>query len=130
MVIYEGKQVRACATMPYISDSPHDDHRVDVKKEYIMAAEAIIITRHSALVEVLKGLVPELTNAKVIAQATPSEVEGKHVYGVLPLHLAALADRVTTVSLNLPPELRGVELNVEQVRQYMSDLETFKVSKL
>lgn len=129
MVIYEGKQVRACATMPYMSSSLHDDHRVDVKRRVIMS-NIVIITRHSALVTVLKGLVPELAGAEVIAQASPAQVEGKHVYGVLPLHLAALADKVTTVSLNLPPELRGVELSEEQVRQYMSSLETFKVSKL
>ncbi len=94
-------------------------------------SEIIVITRHPALVEVLKELAPEVANAKVLAQATAADVAGKHVYGVLPLHLAALAEKVTTVTLIVPPELRGVELSVEQVRQFMSkDLATYRVEKL
>ena len=95
-----------------------------------MSSNTIIITRHPALVNVLRDLVPELADAEVVAQATPEQVSGKHVYGVLPLHLAALADKVTTVSLNLPAALRGVELTEDQVRQHMSSLETFRVQKL
>ena len=94
-------------------------------------SEIIVITRHPALVEVLKELAPEVASAKVLAQATAADVAGKHVYGVLPLHLAALADKVTAVTIITPPELRGVELSVEQVRQYMSkDLATYRVEKL
>ena len=98
-------------------------------REVIMASN-VIITRHAALVEVLRELVPELDNCEVIAQATPDQITGKHVYGVLPLHLAALAECVTTVTLNTPAELRGTELSVEQVKAFMGPLATYRVEKL
>lgn len=49
------------------------------------------------------------------------DVRGKEVIivsRVLPLRLAALASPVTEVPLNLPAELGGVELTLEQVRQF------------
>lgn len=87
--------------------------------------DSIIVTRHSALIEVLRedfGV-----EGKVLAQATVEEVAGKHVYGVLPMFLAAQCEKLTTVTLNTPPELRGVELSVDQVRQYMGPLVTYIV---
>lgn len=90
----------------------------------------VIITRHAALVTVLRELVPELADCEVIAQATPDQISGKHVYGVLPMHLAALAECVTTVTLNTPAELRGTELSVEQVKSFMGPLATYRVEKL
>jgi putative CRISPR-associated protein (TIGR02620 family) len=64
---------------------------------------------------------------KVIAHATAADVAGRRVVGTLPLHLAALAASVTEVTLNLPPELRGKELTVEQLDQYSQSLQTFVV---
>lgn len=70
--------------------------------------ETIIVTRHIGLVEwlALRGL-----TGRVIAQATPDDIRGRHVIGVLPLHLAALATIVTTVDMpGLAPEQRGKDL--------------------
>ena len=57
----------------------------------------IVITRHPALVEYLAeiNLIPAGT--PVISHATPADVQGRHVIGVLPLSLAALAESVTEV---------------------------------
>ena len=87
----------------------------------------VIVTRHPALAQVLRedAVVPEAT--PVIEHATADNVRGRHVYGVLPLHLAAEADRLTTVDLDLPAELRGQELTVEQVRQYRTGSTTYLV---
>jgi hypothetical protein len=81
--------------------------------------KALIVTRHSALVTYLREIFPELIDADVITHVTTDDqVEGRYVYGVLPLRLARLALTVTEVPLELPQSLRGTELSLEQVRQY------------
>ena len=94
------------------------------------AGSAIIVTRHPALVTILvdDGIAPAGT--PVISHASPEDVGGKHVYGVLPLALAAEASKVTEIALRLPAELRGVELSEEQVRQHMSGICTYKVCRV
>ena len=88
----------------------------------------IVVTRHPALVSYLQeqGLVP--AGVPVISHATPEQVRGRYVIGVLPLSLASLAESVTEVPLSLPPELRGVELSLEQVRQYAGRPVTYQVT--
>lgn len=66
--------------------------------------------------------------AKVVAHATPEEIRGKHVIGVLPLHLAALAATVTEIPLALAPEDRGKELGIERLREIAGPAITYKVT--
>lgn len=91
----------------------------------------VVVTRHPALVEYLReeGVIDETT--EIIEHASPDDVRGRHVIGVLPHHLSASAEAasVTEVPLNLPPELRGQELTVEQVRQYAGEPSTYVVFK-
>lgn len=89
---------------------------------------AVVVTRHPALVDYLAelGIVAE----EVITHATAEDVAGKHVIGVLPLHLAALTVTVTTVPLNIPPELRGEELTLEQVREFAGTPATYYVGDI
>lgn len=64
----------------------------------------LIITRHAPLVEWLgrRGI-----TGPVFEQVTPEDVRGKHVYGILPLWLAAEAMSVTEVSMpQLPLDAR------------------------
>ena len=86
----------------------------------------ILITRHEALVEFLQkqGLEFDM----VVSHA--EIVKGKDVYGVLPLHLAALANTITSVDLNLPAEMRGKELSLEDVERHFVGFATYKVSKI
>lgn len=90
-------------------------------------SETVVVTRHPGLVEYLReiGLVDE--GAEVLTHASAEDVRGKRVIGVLPLHLAVEAESVTVVPLDLPPELRGVELSVEQVRQYAGPAREYRV---
>lgn len=92
--------------------------------------ETVVVTRHAALVAYLteQGIIP--AGANVLPRATPDDVKGRHVVGVLPLHLAALAVRVTVVPLNVPDELRGVELSLEQVRRYAGPASTYAVHQM
>ena len=83
--------------------------------------ECLVVTRHQALVEYLRELNLVPAGVRVISHAAADDVRNAHVYGVLPLHLAAEAERVTEVTLNLPAELRGQELNLEQVRQFAGE---------
>jgi hypothetical protein len=41
-----------------------------------------------------------------------------------------VAESVTEVTLNLPPELRGKELTVEEVRKHLKGLTTYRVEEV
>jgi hypothetical protein len=92
--------------------------------------DTVVVTRHAALVELLveRGIIP--VGAPVLAHAGPADVEGKHVIGVLPFKLAALAASVTEVPLALGPEDRGVELSLERLREIAGESVTYKVTRL
>ena len=92
--------------------------------------KTVVVTRHPGLVEVLReqGLVEE--GVRVVAHAQVEDVAGCHVFGVLPYSLAAESEKLTEVTLALPPEARGKELSADEVRQYMRGVSTYKVQKL
>lgn len=68
----------------------------------------IVVTRHRTLVDYLieKKYIPH--NAEVIAHATSD----------------------TEIPLNVPTELRGQELTLDQIRQFASEPVSYKVTKL
>lgn len=82
-----------------------------------MPKETVIVTRHPALVEYIweQGLAPEGTEV-LTHVSKASQIKGKDVIGVLPMHLAIYARTVTEIPLNVPEKLRGKELSLEQVR--------------
>ena len=88
----------------------------------------VLVTRHEALIEYFSNM--GITFDKVIAHATAEDVTGNNVYGVLPLHLASLANTVTTIDMNLPAEMRGKELSLEDIIKYLVDISTYKVEKI
>lgn len=88
----------------------------------------VLVTRHEALVEYFKEL--GIKFDKVISHATEGDVRGNDVYGILPLHLASLANTVTTVDMNLPAEMRGKELSLEDIEKYFTGMSTYQVKKI
>lgn len=88
----------------------------------------VLVTRHEALVQYFANM--GITFDKVITHATVEDVTDNDVYGVLPLHLASLANTVTTVDMNLPAEMRGKELSLEDIKKYLVDISTYKVEKI
>lgn len=96
-------------------------------KEYPMP-KAVVVTRHPALVQLLRerGLIEEACS--ITAHATTDQIRGKHVFGVLPLELAAEAALVTTIPLSLAPEDRGKELGIERLREIAGEPRTFVVT--
>ena len=82
---------------------------------------AIVVTRHATLTDYMreKGILPVGCGVDVISHVEDPEVlVGRVVYGVLPYHLALLAKTYVNVGLSLPPEMRGKELTLEEVRKY------------
>jgi len=90
----------------------------------------IIVTRHPGLVAYLRSIGVADEQTEVVPHATPSNVAGKHVCGVLPHSLSCLCASFAEVPLNLPADLRGSELSLEQVRQYAGKLVTYQVRRL
>jgi len=92
----------------------------NLKKNVVDSSKTatVVVTRHPALVQFLAstGIISE--GVLVISHATPEDVAGKRVIGVLPMHLAVLAASVVEVPMDLPADLRGVELTLDQVRAY------------
>ncbi len=87
----------------------------------------LVVTRHPGLVEYLREIGLAEAGVRVITHATPEEVKGLHVCGVLPHSLSCLCETFTEVPLALPAELRGVELSLEQVKKYAAPAVTYKV---
>lgn len=88
----------------------------------------VLVTRHEALFEYFSNM--GITFDKVITHATAEDVTGNDVYGVLPLHLASLANTVTTVDMDLPAEMRGKELSLTDIETYFTGMSTYKVEKI
>ncbi len=82
-------------------------------------AERVVVTRHEGTVELLRreGVVDE--NTPVLPHATPEDVKGKVVIGVVPHALASEAEAVQAVSLNLP---RGAELGADEVAEVVRNM--------
>lgn len=71
--------------------------------------KTIIVTRHRPLVDFLREAHPHLvpSGTEVIEHVSdPAALDGAHVIGVLPLHLAARCLKITEVPLALTPEDR------------------------
>lgn len=90
----------------------------------------VIVTRHPALLQYLVNKGYANPDTPVITHATPSDVKGKHVLGVLPLSLAALAASVTEVPLALTPDMRGRELSLEELEAVAEELVTYNVARV
>ena len=65
-----------------------------------------------------------------IIDATEEDVRGNDVYGVLPLRLASFTNTVTSIDMNIPAEMRGKELSLEDIKKYLVDISTYKVEKI
>lgn len=90
--------------------------------------KALIVTRHPALVAYLieKGYVS--ADSEVIDHATPENVAGKHVWGVLPHSLSCLTKSFTEVPMFMPASKRGVELTLEDMHEFAGEPVTYVVN--
>lgn len=92
--------------------------------------DKVVVTRHPALIDLIFELEIGDENTILAHHVASHMIEGKHVIGVLPLHLAALANKVTEIPLNLTPEDRGKELSLERIKEIMSEPKTYRVREI
>ena len=78
--------------------------------------QKLVVTRHQGAVDWLVRHGHVGPDVDVVAHATADNVAGKDVFGVLPLHLAAVAGRVNSIDLpNLPADRRGTDLSADDM---------------
>ncbi len=94
-------------------------------------SNVVILSRHSGVVEWLRKYGPEMcVDARVISgNAIPQDVEGKVVIGVLPMHLAALADEVYVIEFSGTPP-RGKEYSLEEMESNGAYLARYTVLQI
>lgn len=90
----------------------------------------LVVTRHAGLLEYLKEIGLAGSETIVMSHAYPADIMGKNVCGVLPHNLSCLCETFTEIPLNLPSELRGKELSIEELRQFAAAPVTYKVTKI
>lgn len=90
----------------------------------------LVVTRHPGLVAYLQEIGLASDEVAVLTHATAEDVSDKHVCGVLPHSLSCLTARFTEIPLSLTPELRGVELTVEQVRSIAGSPITYVIERV
>jgi hypothetical protein len=89
----------------------------------------LVVTRHPALVQLLRerGLVS--SDVEVLTHVEdPTILDDRHVFGVLPLHLAARCASLTEIPLaQIRPEERGTEIKIERLRELAGEAVTYVV---
>ena len=93
-------------------------------------AKSVVVTQHPALVDLIRQDFPKIGDVEVHEHASPDVVQGNVVYGVLPLNLASLAAYVVTPDLRIPPELRGQELDLEQLKSVFHGWKAYRVREI
>lgn len=92
-----------------------------------MTYRPIIVTRHPALVTYLREIGLAQPDTEVVEHVTPEQIRGRVVIGVLPLSQEAYS--VIEVPLDIPAQLRGKELTIEQVREYAGSPVSLRVER-
>lgn len=92
--------------------------------------DKIVVTRHRALYDYLvsEGYVEPGT--KFISKVDKEDIEGKHVFGVLPNWLACNAALFTEVQFRLPYEKKGKELSLEDMKFLTYAIRTYKITEV
>jgi putative CRISPR-associated protein (TIGR02620 family) len=90
----------------------------------------LIVTRHPALLDLIKELGLADDSTLVISHADVENVSGRHVLGVLPHHLSCHTITYSEIVLSIPEHLRGKELDIHQLRRAYRGINTYVVNKL
>lgn len=89
----------------------------------------LIVSRHPATIEFLHTECMFLADAPVIESAVAGDVEGKVVYGNLPLHLACKAYAVCAVEF-YDQAPRGLEYTLDDMRRAGAHITKYRVSAI
>lgn len=93
--------------------------------------QAVIVSRHPGFVEYAKQQFCWAKDAPVYDHIDHySMIEGKTVFGNLPLELVWHASELITLDLtDVPKELRGSELTLDQVKQYQRGWHRYEINR-
>lgn len=90
----------------------------------------LVVTRHQGFVEYLKkhNIISE--ECHVIRKATPDNVKGKNVIGLVPfLNVIHCCNSYTEIKLDLPYKVAGKELPLEDFERHFESMETYRIEK-
>ena len=94
----------------------------------------LVVTRHPALVEYLREVDLITNDTPIIEHATPADVRGKHVLGVLPHHLSAIAASITEIPMRWTVADRAAmqagDVGVDRVRACAGEPVTYTVARI
>lgn len=90
-------------------------------------ARPLVVTRHAGLVDYLREEFG-LDGVEVVDHATPEQVRGRVVIGVLPAHLAAETLVHVEIPLDMSRAVRGAELDAAAMRAIASHPRIYAVS--
>lgn len=94
----------------------------------------IVVTRQPMLADIMleRGLIDDMT--PVVSSANRVAVRGKHVLGLLPNYLSALAASITEIPMRLTNEdymaMQRGELSPERARAVTGDPVTYRVERI
>ena len=91
--------------------------------------ETLIISRHAGAMGWIQKHHPEFAECELITHASPEILKGKRVIGILPIQLAVLATEFWNLSLNVPANMRGKELTIEDMEKFDCKIEQFQITK-
>ena len=87
----------------------------------------LVVTRHPGLVEFLKEQDIADDHTTMVRYVQDSAVlTGLHVAGVLPRVMASACASFTEVTLEVPYELKGKELGLDEVRKFATSIITYE----
>lgn len=93
------------------------------------ARAKIIVSRHPAAAEFVRETRPDFCNAPIVSAAEREDVEGCHVIGNLPMHLAALAWRYEAIEFRGDAP-RGDELSLLHMYAAGAHLVEYRVRRV
>lgn len=106
----------------YLSAFLHAVRDIEIERE------TIIVSRHAGVVEWLRSR--GITGEVVTHVNDPTEIAGKDVIGILPLHLASVAASITTIDMpGLPADKRGVDLTPAEMDAYGAHFSVYRITR-
>ena len=89
----------------------------------------VVVTKHIAMVQYLKEIGFINDDTPIFNHVEVEDITGKDVVGVLPMRLAVHANSVTEISVDLPKNLRGKELSLDEFKSVVKQpFQTYMVN--
>lgn len=90
----------------------------------------IVVTKYQTVYDFLveKEIIPEGT--EMVSYINPKYAEGKEIYGMVPMSIAALAESYTEVKIAFNNKANPEDLSVQELERLIKYVTTFTVKKV